>query len=108
MQRRSFIKLGLLAIGGLFAQLSLPWSAAAAKSTVVGYAGSLYRAGSKGKIMTSANGGSTWRLHSDLGDVYAITDLAVDRTNRLRLSLKYGGRTFGLFLAPDQQRWLTN
>jgi hypothetical protein len=107
MQRRSFLKLTLLAVGGLFAQLPFPWSAAAAKPSVVSYGGSLYRAGGKGKIMASANGGSTWRLHSDLGDLYTITGLSVDRRNRLRLSVDFRGRIFGLCLAPDQQRWLT-
>jgi hypothetical protein len=107
MQRRSFLKLASMAAVGLFAHLAFPWTAAAAKPRIVSYAGSLYRAGGKGKIMASANGGATWRLHSDLGDLYTITGLAVDRANRLRLSVDFGGRPFRLRLAPDQQRWLT-
>ena len=107
MQRRSFLKLAGLAGAALFAQLPFPWNAAAAAAKTVSYGGLLYRAGRRGKVLVSANGGSRWKLHSDLGDSYSITRIAVDRRKRLRLTVAFGRRTFGIMLAPDRKRWLT-
>ena len=107
MQRRSFLKLAGLAGAALFAQLPFPWNAAAAAAKTISYAGLLYRSGQRGKVLVSADGGSTWKLHSDLGDSYSITRIAVDKTKRLRLTVAFGRRSFGLLLAPDGKRWLT-
>jgi hypothetical protein len=106
MERRSFLKLAASATIAAASQVAFPWAAAAA-TRYVSYAGSLYRAGAAGKIETSADSGRTWTLHSDLGDVYSIKDLAVDRRNtRLDLTVGYAGRTFALVLAQDKRSWL--
>jgi hypothetical protein len=107
MERRAFLKLASSAVVVTAGRLAFPWAAAAA-SRYVSYAGSLYRAGGAGKIETSADSGRTWTLHSDLGGMYSITNLAVDRRNtRLDLTVGYAGRTFPLVLAQDKRSWLT-
>jgi hypothetical protein len=107
MERRTFLKVAGSATVAAAGQLAFPWAAAAATRYVT-YAGSLYRAGGAGKIQTSADGGRSWALHSDLGDMYSIKNLAVDGSNtRLGLTVGYGGRTFPLVLAQDKRSWLT-
>jgi photosystem II stability/assembly factor-like uncharacterized protein len=107
MERRTFLKLATSTIVAAAGRLALPGAAAAAGRDVL-YAGSLYRAGGAGKILTSADGGLSWALHSDLGDMYSISKLAVDRlSNRLRLTVGYAGSTFPLVLAPDKRSWRT-
>jgi hypothetical protein len=105
MRRRTFLKLAASATVATAWRFAFPWAAAAA-TRYVSYAGSLYRAGGAGKIQTSADGGRTWRLHSDLGDMYSIKRLAVDRRNRLGLTVGYAGYTFPLVLAQDKRSWL--
>ena len=107
MQRRTFLKVAALAVAGLAGRLAFPWAAAAAGGDV-SYGGLLYRAGNRGKILTSADRGKSWTLHSDLGDIYSITNIAVDRRSKLmRLTVEYAGDPFALVLAPDQHSWLT-
>jgi hypothetical protein len=105
MKRRNFLKLAASATVVTASELAFPWAAAAATRSV-SYAGSLYRAGEAGKIETSTDGGRRWKLHSDLGDMYSIRRLAVDRRNRLALTVGYDGYTFPLVLAQDQRSWL--
>ena len=107
MERRTFLKFAGSATVAAAGRLAFPW-AAAAGTRYVSYAGSLYRAGGAGKIEMSADGGRSWLLHSDLGSMYSIKDIAVDhRTNRLGLTVGYAGRTFPLVLASDKRSWLT-
>jgi hypothetical protein len=107
MERRTFLKFASSAIIVGAGRLAFPWAAAAA-NRYVSYAGSLYRTGGAGKIETSADGGLSWALHSNLGDMYSITNLAVDRrSSRLGLTVGYAGQTFPLVLAPDKRSWLT-
>jgi hypothetical protein len=106
MERRTFLKVAGSATVAAASQVAFPWAAAAA-TRYVSFAGSLYRAGTGGKIETSADGGRTWTLHSDLGDIYSITKLAVDsRNTRLDLTVGYAGRAFPLVLAQDKRSWL--
>ena len=107
MQRKGFLKLFAVAAVPPAVQLAFPWAAAAANADRVSYGGLLYRAGGNGKILTSADGGASWTLHSDLGDIYRVTRLVVDRTNSLRARVEYAARTFTLTLGPDERSWLT-
>ena len=107
MERRTFLKFAGSATVAAAGRLAFPW-AAAAGTRYVSYAGSLYRAGGGGKIEMSTDAGRSWVLHSDLGDIYSIKDLAVDRRNtQLDLTVGYAGRTFPLVLAQDKRSWLT-
>jgi hypothetical protein len=107
MERRTFLKIAGSTTVAAACRLAFPWAVAAA-TRYVSFAGSLYRAGGAGKIETSADSGRTWTLHSDLGDMYSITNLAVDRRNTsLGLTVGYSGRTFPLVLAQDKRSWLT-
>jgi len=107
MERKTFLKLASVTAVTAAGRVAFPWAAAAA-SKYVSYAGSLYRAGGAGKVETSADAGRSWLLHTDLGDMYSITNLAVDRRNtRLGMTVGYAGRTFPLVLAPDKRSWLT-
>jgi hypothetical protein len=107
MERRTFLKVAGTATVAAAYRLANPWAAVAA-SRSVSYAGSLYRAGGAGRIETSADGGRSWTLHSDLGDIYSIKNLAVDGSKtRLGLTVGYAGRTFPLVLAQDKRSWLT-
>jgi hypothetical protein len=103
MKRRTFLKVSLVTVAGLAGRLAFPWAAAAAARDV-SFGGLLYRAGGGGKILTSADG-SSWKLHTDLGDMYSITKLAGG--SKLRLTVGYAGYSFGLVLAPNQRSWLT-
>jgi hypothetical protein len=105
MKRRTFLKLAATTTVAAGARVAFPWAAAAA-TQYVSYGGLLWRAGGTGKIETSADAGRTWTLHSNLGDMYSITKLAV-RSNRLYLTVGYAGRTFPLVLAQDKRSWLT-
>jgi hypothetical protein len=106
MHRRKFLKLLTLAGAGLAINLSFPrWASGAVRD--VSYAGALYRSDGRGGIYKSTNAGATWVLHSDLGDIYSVSKLAVDRRNRLQATVGYAGRTFDLVLAPDMRSWLT-
>jgi len=105
MQRRTFLKLAASTTFTAAVRVAFPWAAAAANQPV-SYAGSLWRAGGAGKIQTSTDAGRTWTLHSDLGDMYSITNLTV-RNSRLNLSVGYAGRSFPLVLAQDKRAWLT-
>jgi hypothetical protein len=106
MQRRAFLKIAGSTTVAAACRLAFPWAAAAA-TRYVSYAGSLYRAGGAGKVETSVDSGRTWTLHSDLGDIYSITNLAVDRRNTsLGLTVAYAGRSFPLVLAQDKRSWL--
>jgi photosystem II stability/assembly factor-like uncharacterized protein len=106
MERRTFLKTSFMAVAALGSRLAFPSAGEAAGGTV-SYGGLLYRAGSSGKILKSADAGRSWSLHSDLGDMYSITKLGVVSGSRLRLTVGYGGRSFGLFLAPNGRSWLT-
>ena len=105
MQRRTFLKLAATTTVAAGARVAFPWVAAAANQPV-SYGGALYRAGGAGKIETSVDVGRTWKLHSNLGDMYSIKNLAV-RGNRLNVSVGYAGRSFPLVLAQDKRSWLT-
>jgi hypothetical protein len=108
MQRSKFLKVAALSIGAPAVRLAFPWAAAAANAQAVSYGGLLYRAGGKGKIQTSADGGASWTLHSDLGDMYSVASVALDRrTGRPRLTVEYVRKNFALVLAPDKRAWLT-
>jgi hypothetical protein len=107
MKRRTFLMLGASATVAAASRLAFPRRAGAA-SGYVSYAGSLYRAGGAGKIEMSVDGGRSWVLHSDLGDMYSIKDIGVNRrSNTLGLTVGYAGRTFPLVLAQDKRWWLT-
>jgi hypothetical protein len=105
MQRRRFLKLMSLAILAPAVRLPFPLAATAANVDCVSYGGLLYRAGGKGKILTSADRGATWTLHSDLGDIYSVSRLSVDRNDRLRGTVDYGTFSFTLSLGPDKRSW---
>ena len=105
MQRRTFLKLAATTTVAAGARVAFPWAAAAA-NPAVSFAGALWRAGGAGKIETSTDVGRTWTLHSNLGDMYSISKLAV-RNSRLNLTVGYAGRTFPLVLAQDKRAWLT-
>ena len=105
MNRRTFLKLSSLSLGAAAAGLTLPFASASAASALVTYNGLAYRTDGGGRIVTSADGGLTWTLHSDLG--VKVYRLQVTRRNQLRATMKFAGRRFGLVLAPDQKRWMT-
>lgn len=107
MERRTFLKVSVVTAAAGAGRLAFPWAASAAGGDV-SYDGLLYRAGGAGKVLTSDDRGTSWSLHSDLGDMYSITKLAVDRrSRRLQLTVDYGGYPFVLFLASDERSWLT-
>jgi hypothetical protein len=105
MQRQTFLKLAASTTFAAGVRVAFPWAAAAANHPV-SHAKSLWRAGGAGKIQLSTDGGRTWTLHTNLGDMYKVKKLAV-RNNRLHLSVGYAGRTFTLVLAKDKRSWHT-
>jgi hypothetical protein len=105
MNRRTFLKLSSLSLGATAVALGVPFASAGAASNPVIFGGLTYRTDGGGRIVTSADGGLTWALHSDLG--VKVYRLQVTRRNRLQATMKFSGRRFGLVLAPDQKRWMT-
>jgi hypothetical protein len=105
MNRRTFLKLSSLSVGAAAVGLTIPFASAGAASTVVAFNGLTYRTDGGGRIVSSADGGLTWSLHSDLG--VKVYRLQVTRRNQLKATMKFAGRKFGLVLAPDQKRWMT-
>jgi hypothetical protein len=105
MQRGTFLKLAASTTFAAGARLAFPWAAGAA-NTPVSYAGLLWRAGAPGRIQTSANGGRTWKLHSDLGHTNTIKRIVV-LNNRLHLTVGYAGHSFPLVLARNKRSWHT-
>jgi len=105
MHRQTFLKLAASTTFAAGVKFAFPWAAAAA-TRPVSYAGSLWRSGGAGKIQRSTDGGRTWKLHSNLGRMYAINSLAV-RNGRLYARLGYAGRPFTLVLAKDKRSWRT-
>ena len=108
MQRRGFLKVASVAVLAPAVRLAFPGSAAAAPpDRAVSYDGLLYRAGGLGRILKSADSGASWTVHSDLGDVYSVSRLSVDRKDGLLATVDYGTRAFTLSLGPDKRSWLT-
>lgn len=107
MQRSRFLRLAAAAVAVPAVRLAFPWAAAAANGGAVSFGGLLYRPGGRGKIEKSADGGATWTLHSDLGDIYTVTKLSIERGKRLRADVDYLSRGFPLTLAADKRSWLT-
>lgn len=107
MNRLTFLKIGACTTVAAAGRIAFPWAAAAGTTKYVSYGGLLFRAGGAGRIETSADNGATWKLQSDLGSMYSITNLAVNRrTNTLGLTVGYSGYTFPLVLGPDMRSWL--
>lgn len=107
MQRRTFLKLAASTSIAAGARVAFPFAAAAAPGYVL-FAGALYRPGSaRGTIETSTDSGKTWKLHSNLGNMFTVTKLAVSHT-QLVATVGYAGRTFTLVLAPDKRAWLSS
>lgn len=109
MHRRRFLKLMGLASLGATLGVSLPFGAESADAArrVVAQGGKLYRGDRHGRIFVSRNGGATWELHTFLGSHYAIQSMGKDLRGRVRATVGYRGRSFGLFLAPNAQSWMT-
>jgi hypothetical protein len=105
MNRRRFLKLSSLTVGAAAVGLTIPFASVGAASKPVTFGGLIYRTDGGGRIVTSADGGLTWALHSDLG--VKVYRLQVTRRNQLAATMKFSGRRFGLVLAPDQKRWMT-
>jgi len=107
MHRRDFMRLvGVAAAGALVRIPFLPAAVqAAAKPVLAG--GLLYKTDGSGKIFVSSTNGKTWVLHSNLGSMYAVKGLAVDKNGRLLATIGYLGRSFGLMLATNNRLWRT-
>jgi len=106
MQRRTFLKLAASTTVAATWRFAFPWAAAAA-NRYVSYAGVLWRAGAAGRIETSSDSGRSWTLHSNLGDMYSIANIVLDRrSSTLGLTVGYSGSTFPLVLAQDKRSWL--
>jgi hypothetical protein len=105
MQRQTFLKLAATTTFAAGVRFAFPWASAAA-TRPVSHAGMLWRGNGHGRIQASADHGLTWKLHSNLGDMYSIKSLSV-RNRRLHVNVGYAGRTFPLVLAKDKRSWLT-
>ncbi len=107
MLRRDFLKLVGLAATGTAIASAVPWIAAVAATKTVSAGGRLYRSDGSGRVSVSLDDGKTWAVHSDLGSEFAVTDLAVDRSDRLLATVGYRAWSFELLLAPNLVSWLT-
>ena len=107
MRRRRFLK--LVGLTSLAAVIRVPFAAplAAAPLRLVLYEGLHYRGDAAGYIYTSGDGGNTWAVHTNLGPMFSVDRLAVDRRSRLRAIIGYSGRSFDLQLAANRRSWLS-
>jgi hypothetical protein len=106
LTRRKFLQLTGLAT--VAAVVGVPFGAAAASagSNTGSSGGKLYRGDRRGHIYVSADGGTTWALHTFLGKNYNIRRMATDRRGRLNAKIDYRTGSFKLALAQDGDRWL--
>jgi hypothetical protein len=106
LTRRKFLQLASLA--GVVAVVGVPFGAGAvsAGSNTGSLGGKLYRGDRHGHIYVSADGGTTWELHTFLGKKYNIRRMVTDRRGRLNAKIDYGTGSFKLTLAQDADRWL--
>jgi hypothetical protein len=112
MRRRSFLK--LIGWTSAWAALAGP-SAVSAATTAAAQTGSAtvntpsrvrYKA-EGGRIYVSSNNGGTWTMHTNLGSMYRVDGIGVDKTGTVQATVDYAGRPFTLRLTPDLRWWLT-
>jgi hypothetical protein len=106
MNRREFLKLG----GALSAMLVLPLGSLGkevASLATIALQGLTYRGTLDGKVYVSANGGKTWKLHTDFGPAFTIFSLTLVPRNRIYARIGFAGKSFGLVLSPAEHVWRT-
>jgi hypothetical protein len=69
--------------------------------------GKLFRAAPGGTILVSADEGKTWSTHTRFGPDFDITNLGLDRQNRVTARMVYQGHPFHISLAANGKTWLT-
>ena len=106
MDRRRFLKLAGLASAGALLQVSI-LGGSARTAAAASRSGKLYRGDRRGKIHVSADGGASWRLHTNLGPSYSVNRMAKDRRGAVGASVGYRGREFRLALDADERSWRT-
>jgi hypothetical protein len=106
MDRRRFLKVtGLAVVGAGLAQMSILPSR---YKVVAASAGAKqYRGDRQGRIYVSVDGGTTWRLHTSFGSQYSIDRLETDSAGRVRTTIGFHRRQFGLVLGADERSWRT-
>jgi len=104
MNRRDFLKVssvvsafGLIAAGPLDKVFNI-------ESEAIAF-GKIYRAGSKGRIMVSADKGKSWQVHANFGSENAVTDIFVAKDHRLYVKLNHQNHKFYLVLGANKQSW---
>jgi photosystem II stability/assembly factor-like uncharacterized protein len=107
MDRRDFLRLASFATTAAVVRVPFWAGTAAAATKPVSANGLLYKTDGTGKIFVSATNGKTWTLQTNLGSMYAVSALAVDKAGRLLATVVFKGRSFGLKLATDKRSWMT-
>lgn len=106
MNRRDFLKVGLVVSATVLAPLNVTGSLAG-PLTEVRYGDQLYRGTSDGKIYVSEDAGQAWTLHTSFGPDLSIQHLWVNLWGQLQTRLGIAGHSFELELAKDNKLWRT-
>ena len=104
MNRRDFLKLGGLASLSLFLSFK-PLEKLSSLPVEMAAQGKVYRSTSDGKIFISADGGKTWRLHTNLGSMYSIQRFFTDSSNQVKAQVGYENHSFQLTLHKNGKLW---
>jgi hypothetical protein len=106
MNRRDFLKAGWLLSVALLVQFS-PLGSFALRPVEVESQDRRYRGTADGKILTSADKGKTWQLHTNFGADFPITGLSTNHLGQLRAQLEFAEYPFELALAQNSKTWKT-
>ena len=114
MRRRTFLKLvGLTSVAAVLSGSALASAASTSGATgshsAVRRTGpsSLSYRGRNGRIFVSANGGRSWKHHTNLGPDYRVSRVDTNGSGGATATIGYAGRSFALALSPNLRSWLT-
>lgn len=107
MNRRDFLKLGVLASAALLVQFNPLGKMVSLLPVEVRAGGRLYRSANGGRVFVSENAGRTWQMHTDFGPEFSILDMNADVRENVHAQLGFGGHSFQLILSPNGNVWRT-
>ena len=106
MNRRDFLKVGVVLSAAVLAPLNVAGSLAGCL-TEVRHGDQLYRGAPGGEIYVSEDEGQTWKLHTSFGPSLSVQHLWVNFWGQLQARLGIAGHSFDLSLAKDGKIWRT-
>jgi len=104
MNRREFLKFGGMFSVAVFLPKK-PQAVFLPDPVQVVVAGKIYRGTPDGKIYISNDKGVSWRLHTNLGENYAILELSAKANGQVFAQVGYQKLSFALKLSQNGKNW---